>query len=89
MCLPFPGVAGVLLLQRDTQTESQDEVGDNNDVIASDKLPFVPAPHPESGTLRWHWLYEAHKHTGFGVKFKYKPEKLHFPFWRSPGFILS
>ena len=55
-------------------------VGDNSDVIASDKLPFVTAPEPDSWMLPLHWVYEANKHICFGVEFKYKPEGFHFPF---------
>lgn len=53
------------------------------------QITLCPSPRPESRTPRLHWVYETNKHICFGVKFKYKPEEFHFPFWMSPRFLLS
>lgn len=47
--------------------KSHGDVGDNSDVIASDKLPFLTAPELDSWMLPLHWVYEANKHICFGV----------------------
>lgn len=45
-----PGSGWCVAVQR-CSDRVHDEGGGNDDVIAGDKLPFVPAPHPGSGTL--------------------------------------
>ena len=44
----FRRVAGVGCCAKGYSDVSHDDVGDKNDVIAGDKLPFVTTPHLDS-----------------------------------------
>ena len=85
MCLLLPEVPGKDCGAKGCSDKPHGDGGDNSDVIASDKLPFLTTPEPDSWMLPMHWVYEANKHICFGVEFKYKPEGFHFPFWVFQG----